>query len=465
MKEKSEEQVDQWLKKLERESWQLELLVSAFTIFLLLGAQQSFGDFIAELSHQVYGYAGFAVFVLTMIQASIIALTAFLIIHLLLRGFWIGAIGLRSVQPSIDYQKLNYSDLFQEKLKKKLIGLDRLVIILDELCSVIFSVSFLIIFMIFSFGLYFLFLALFSALLDLLFYFKIVDFAWVRYAGIAIFLLILLTGLIYFIDYFTLGFFKRFKKLSKLYYPIYRFYSAITLSFISRSIYYNLISKYSKRRIRLLLTLFLISLMAGSLISFDQYKFFPNVQRDHVFVNNYYDDRRDENEFVEKVSIASQFISEDFVSLFIRYSVKDNQRIQSNCPDFTPLKTDGLNLSLKFRFKNGLNISGENFEEEDLDQLLGCLSAFYEVSINDSIYTDLNYYFAEHPAKNQKGIQAVISSRHFIEGENTILIKQKYIDGSDSTLVSKDFARIPFWFSGMERTERVVPSPVEKQGD
>ncbi len=447
MKERSQEQVNQWLKKLERESWQLELLVSAFTIFLLIGAQEAFGEIIFDLGHNVHGFAIMLIFIMGLIQASIIALTAFLIIHLLLRGFWIGTIGLRSVQPTIDYDKLNYSDLFQEKLKKKLIGLDRLVIILDELCSVIFSVSFLIIFMIFSFGLYFLFLALFSGLLVTIVEFGGESLDWLKYIWIPIFLFILLTGIMYLVDYFTLGFFKKFKRISRLYYPIYRFYSAITLSFISRSIYYNLISKYSKNRIRILLSLFLAVVLSSSLISFDQHIYYPNTDTDLLFSNNYYDDLRDEDDYVEKVSIHSKFIDGDFISLFIRYDVNENTRIQSNCPDFTPLKNDGLNSNLKFRFDKGLNISSENFEEEDIDRLMSCLSAFYEVSINDSVHTDLKYYFAEHPAKNQKGIQTVISSDYFVPGENIILIKRNYIKASDSTAVSKSHARVPFWYS------------------
>jgi len=448
MKEKSEEQVNQWLKKLERESWQLELLVSAFTIFLLIGAQKSFGEFIIELSYNLYGFAAFIIFILGLVQASIIALTTFLIIHLLLRGFWIGSIGLRSVQPEIDYRKLNYSELFQEKLKKKLIGLDRLVIILDELCSVIFSVSFLIIFMIFSFGLYLLFLILFSGILKVFVDFTGVQTTWVQFFGLGSLIIIMLTGLLYLIDYFTLGFFKRFRKISKVYYPIYRFYSTITLSFISRSIYYNLISKYSKKRIRILLSLFLVFILSLSLINFDQYTYFPEGEGNLVFVNHYYDDLRKEDEYVKKVSVASKFVSEDFISLFIRYNISDNPRIQSNCPDFTPLKNDGLNSNLRFKFDEGLQITGENFEEEDKDKLLHCLSEFYEVSINDSIYMELDYYFSEHPAKSQKGIQTVISSKNFKAGKNIILIKTKYIDPSDSTMISKDFARVPIWFSG-----------------
>ncbi len=47
-----ENQIGEWLKKLERESWQLELLVSAFTIFLLIMGDQAFEEFLKDLQYQ-----------------------------------------------------------------------------------------------------------------------------------------------------------------------------------------------------------------------------------------------------------------------------------------------------------------------------------------------------------------------------------------------------------------------------
>ncbi|HBH06939.1 MAG TPA: hypothetical protein DDX92_10110 [Flavobacteriales bacterium] len=448
MSEKTEEQIEKWLRKLQRESWQLELLVSAFTIFLLLAAQQNLEEFIISLDYEYYGPVGILIFFLVLIRASIIALTVFLVLHLLLRGFWIGTIGLRSVQSTIDFERLNYSQYFKEKLKKKVIGLDRLVILLDELCSVLFSLSFLIIFTIISFGLYFLFLVSIGVILDLIF-----DVIGIEAEGVStifpifLVLVILLTGVVYLIDYFTLGFFKKYRRISKVYYPIYKFYSFITLSFISRSIYYSLISKYSKKRIRILLTSFLLFVILTSTFSFDQQIFYPDEVTEDVLQTNYYDDQRDESEYVEKVSLESRFITGDFVSLFIRYNPSANERIQSNCSDFKPLKNDGINSSLKFEFDNGLSIGSENIEDEDKKMLLQCLTEYYEVSINDSVCEHLKYHFYEHPSKNQKGILTVLSTDQFRRGENVILVKTNYIDSDDSVFVSKDYAHIPVWIS------------------
>lgn len=449
---KEEEQIGQWLKKLERESWQLELLVSAFTIFLLIGASENFGKFLLEVNY-IYSFnnslLGLGVFFLSLIYTSIKVLTAFLIIHLLLRGFWIGAIGLRSVQPSIEYEKLNYSEFFLEKLKKKVIGLDRLVVILDELCSVIFSLSFLIIFMIISFGLYFLFFGAVMVILD--------GIGSIGGEGFGKFMMgimfitsicIFLSGIIYLIDYFTLGFFKKIKWFSKVYYPIYRFYSFITLSFISRSIYYNLISKYSKKKIRLLYLIIAIILFSNWFVNFDQYQYFPVGDTHLVMENNYYDDARSEDDYVEKVSVESKYVKGDFMSLFLRYNPDDNQRINSNCPDFQPLKNDGFNPRLRMVVDDGgFFIRSENFENEDKEMLLSCLADFYVISVNDSIYNSQNFYFGEHPQKGQKGVLSIISTEAFNLGENVITIERSYVDDSDSTHVQDEYATFPIWFS------------------
>lgn len=444
-----QDQIGQWLKKLERESWQLELLVSAFTIFLLLGASENFGDFLEDMSYKYSfdGPLGLLIFFLSLLHTSIKVLTGFLIIHLLLRGFWIGTIGLRSVQPAINYDKLNYSEFFLEKLKKRVIGLDRLVVILDELCSVIFSLSFLIIFMIISFGLYFLFVGLVAILIG-----GLVNLLggpqkdYLLIPAITLFFSLLFTGLIYLIDYFTLGFFKKWNRFGKIYYPIYKLYSFITLSFISRSIYYNLISKYSKGKIRIMYLITALIIFSEGFVNFDQYQYFPEGDSSLVLENNYYDDLRPDDKYVEKVSIPSKYVTGDFVSLFLRYNPNDNEHIQSNCPDFEPLKNEGFNPTLMIKIdEGGFRIRSQNFEEEDKEMLLQCLTELYEVSVNDSVYSDLTYFFYEHPKKSQKGLLTIIPTKDFIFGNNVLRIRKTFIE--DSVREADDFATFPIWYS------------------
>ncbi len=443
MKNIPQNQIDQWLKKLERESWQLELLVSAFTIFLLIQAIQAYTSFIDGI---VFIYSLDEVlsvlfyFFLILIGYSLRALVFFLVIHLMLRGFWIGSIGLRSVQSRIDFDNLHYSSYFTEKLKKKVISLDNLVVLLDEICSVIFSFSFLVISILLSFGLYMLFFGGVTVLLT-----SVSDNSWgwlnqvLDIVKVVFFFFIILTGLVYLVDYFTLGFFKKYKKISRVYYPIYRFYGFITLSGISRSIYYYLISRFSKKKIRITYLIALVAVILSSSFYYDQYQYFPG-NNSNVILPNFYDNMRPADDYISKVSIQSHIINGGFLQVFIRYDPSDNPTIKSKCPEFTPLRDDGLNPKFQFKASDGnVSITGQSFLDEDRDKLLECLSSIYEVSVNDSVYCGIRYHFFIHSSKGQKGILAMIPTDGFSKGENILKVKKEL------STASTEYANIPFW--------------------
>ncbi|WP_424964308.1 hypothetical protein [Ekhidna sp.] len=449
MSEIREDQIESWLKKLERESWQLELLVSAFTIFLLIGANAEFDTFLAGLRYE-YNISGPILSIgyvfLILIQKSISALTICLVVHLMLRGFWIGAIGLRSVQSNIDFSKLNYNDFFTEKLKKKVISLDRMVILLDEICSVIFAFSFLIISVLLAFGMFLAFLAVsgvaLSSLIGLVSAGTIKTILSLIVAFVYLFLLLM--GITYAIDYFTLGFFKKIKWMARFYYPFYRFYNIITLSGLSRSIYYYLISKFSKKRIRIVYAFAGVLVLLSVIYSFDQYQYFPEKQNSSFISVNCYDDQRPEDDYVERASISSRYVDRPFFQLYLRYNPQDNELIRSQCPDFVPLKDDGLNRKLRLITQRGnLQITEKDFTLEDVDKLLDCQQSIYQISINDSIYNSLNYYFYIHPQKEQKGIITTISTERLNIGENQLIIRKI---NNDSTAFFDDYAHIPFWY-------------------
>ncbi|MEP1094777.1 MAG: hypothetical protein ABJG78_06675 [Cyclobacteriaceae bacterium] len=447
-----ENQISDWLKKLERESWQLELLVSAFTIFLLMIAIESFEGFMLDIQFQYDLSDNLLTFVfifLFLLQKSLVALTICLVGHLMLRGFWIGTIGLRSVQSSIDFSKLNYNDFFTERLKKKVISLDQLVIKLDEICSVIFAFAFLVMSMLLAFGLYLLTFGILAIVLSTIG--EITPDSWDNVIGIVagiIFFSMMVSGLIYMIDYFTLGFFKKVKWLRKIYYPFYQFYNLITLAILSRSIYYYMISKFTKKRIRTVYGLVGAIIVIMILFDFDQHQYFPSAETDHLISTNYYDDLRGEDEYIRKASIESQYLDKPYFQLFVRYDPRDNSIVSEHCPDFVPVKDDGINWSLSVNADGGnFTINDQDHSSEDFDQLLSCLSSIYEVSVNDSVYQKLNYYYYEHPDKDQKGLLTVIPTDQFLDGENMLRIRKVRILENDSVKTGyQAFSRIPFWY-------------------
>ena len=131
------------LKRLQEESWQLELLISGFAIFGLITVfptiQLAMMD--AQNSQQIYTFVIYGI-----AWASCAILIFNLLLHVLLRGLWIGALGLRYVSGDIDYDSLNYSVKFTKYLKKRVGSFDKYIATLEDYCSVIFAISFLLIF-------------------------------------------------------------------------------------------------------------------------------------------------------------------------------------------------------------------------------------------------------------------------------------------------------------------------------
>jgi len=408
MEKQKHDKVTEWLEDLQRESWQLELIVSAFSIFLLLQLINVlpgvFPDFNRHTDFSPYIHSILLIFLAAGMYASL-ALVVNLILHIFLRGFWIAAIGLRSVQQETDFEKLNYSPYFTNKLKRLVPSLDKLIMRLDNLASVVFAFAFLLVFMFLSFALWVLVINTLGfgierliGYVDSTLFHKVFQ---TLYSLLAI--IIFISSIVYLLDTLSLGFFKKYQKISKIYYPIYRLIGWITLAGIYRSIYYSLVNRFPNNAVRLFLFgfLFLIVLFPFQRITF--YKYFPDHVSDAKWMQyRSYDNLRKEEASIGGASITSDIISGEYLPLFIRYSV-----------------------------------------------LLDCLSQLYNVYVNDSLYTDLDFYFYTHPNDGEKGLRTMIYTGNLPIGKNVIHIKRQSLN-KEKKLDEKSYTEIPFWLESRE---------------
>ncbi len=130
-----------WLKQLESQSWEAELISSALAIY----GSIALGDFLETLCEwsilyspsEILQYMEFAWMYLFMAYGTLI--TAF-ILHFALRVFWIGIVGLSSVYPDgINIDSKAFDQNFLRKMKNRYPGLPGYALELDKICSVIFS--------------------------------------------------------------------------------------------------------------------------------------------------------------------------------------------------------------------------------------------------------------------------------------------------------------------------------------
>ena len=288
--------------------------------------------------------------------------TTNLAIHIFLRGFWIGCIGLRYVSGGIDIDSLNYVSKFSNFLKKQELDFDRYLENLEKICSVIFSFTFLLIFSALSF---FAFLFLSGFILNVLAWYKN-DFTKIL-ARITI-VLLFLSVLLCFIDYIFLGYFKRQKYISKVFYPFYRIFNFLSLSFLYRPLYYNFIDNPFGRKYLRMVVPYIFALVAFSDgFSIGAYNFMPTIEEGYNWIQkDFYEDKWDEPDEMSMVNIAipSMEIKEKLFPLYLRYKDIEsiNNALKMTCPDFSNYGRSAIEFEFIKDFKEGSNASQEKKE-------------------------------------------------------------------------------------------------------
>ncbi len=426
-----------WLEIMQQESWQLELLISGFAIFLLASAYDQLDSFEYQIHLLTTGNSYFGTLLLPfkIILGAWYVLIVNLILHVLLRGLWISTIGIRYVSGEIDFDYLNFNPKFDRFLKKKIVSFDVYIQQLEQLCSIVFGFTFLIIFILISTGLFLIGVVLLGISIN-----GISQYYHNGWLAIVIpfFLLYLIGGLIYFIDFMTLGWVKKQKGISKLYYPIYRFFSIVTLSFVYRPLYYNLIDNKYGRKVVLFLIPYLFIFTMVSSMSFETHSYLPDQRENQTLSSDNYDDTWDGTKLVSSASIRSKYISNGYMELYLPYNGNaDDKVIALLCPELEPAKKGVFFFSHSDEARDTMNAAAA----------LDCHKQRFKIFLNDSLLHGLSYRFFDHPQRKNKGLTTIFDINFLERGEHELKIKVLFPrdrNGKD-TLVLLETDVIPFW--------------------
>jgi hypothetical protein len=428
------------LEKLQEESWQLELLISGFAIFGLFSAYEPLKIAIIEANND--GILHKAI-IAQVGWFSCIILLFNLLLHVLLRGLWIGALGLRYVSGDIDYDKLNYSEKFTTYLKKKVGSFDRYIARLENYCSIIFAITFLLVFYV---------LALTFTIIVIV---LIAEYVlsndnlpnWLS-KGLGIPLIIFVAfGMIFtFIDFITQGWLKKKKWISKLYFPFYWVFSFITLSFLYRPIVYNFLdNKFGKRLSLVLFPVFILVIMVSSVNhNFSNYFNDNNNSTTYITSDNNYEDLVEKNNelFIVDAAIQSKIVTENYVKVYIKFS----ESIEDNIFKFnTGLKPDkdirGITSDVVIGINNGKNVLKNN--KKRLDSIrkdyLRTFNALYFVEI-DSLRFASDFVVN----KNALGFETYLPTKSLSSGKHVLNVKYKALKEKDT--LQKEMSSILFWY-------------------
>ncbi len=425
------------LDKLQQESWQLELLISGFAIFGLITAMPYIRTamIVAENDRQIYS---FAALLIAFVACSILVFN--LLIHVILRGLWIGALGLRYVSGDIDFEKLNYHSRFTNHLKKRIVSFDKYVATLENYCSVLFAVSFLLIFYVISICIIFL---CFVGVATLIISNDSLPETPRTILGIFLILFILIGTFLVFIDFLTQGYLKKKKWLSKIYFPFYWVFSFVTLTFLYRPLVYNFLDNRFTRRLSFFLVPSYIAICV--LISFKHKK--TNYLESAKKVSSTYIDTRNyenllvkDDDFARIATIQSKVITEPYIKFFRIFTESVENRIYSYHPALKP-KNDKRGFStdiVKFNSTESLK------KRDSLTKLyLAVFNETHQIFI-DTIQFNANFLISKNN-KKQFGFETYINIKNLSEGKHTLELKRlrKRVKKKDTIKITE--ISIPFW--------------------
>jgi hypothetical protein len=431
------------LDKLQQESWQLELLISGFAIFGLISALAPIESGLNEARALENPYFP-KLYQIAFISCYLLIIN--LIIHVIIRGLWIGAIGLRYVSNDIDYEELNYGKRFTKYLKNKVGSFDSYIANLENYCSILFAVTFLTLFYIIAF---------FTTMFVIIIVGKITidsglfsEFIGAMILGLfAIFYLFL--AFIVFIDFITQGFLKKKEWSSFLYMPIYKVFSVITLSFLYRPLVYNFLDNKFGRRIAFILvplygSIFYLSTLnnvRSNYISKDSYSSI------NFSKNNNYLSLLEKNQYVKTASIQSKVIEKPYLKIFIPFKEKMEDILLKHNKNLEP-QEDNRGLKSDFVFLANSNSKQKKiifFKEKDsiYNLYLKTFNENYFIKIDTTSYQ--SKFLITHVNK-QLGFETIIPIKTIADGIHLLKINRNTINKKTKEIEQERVTQIPFWY-------------------
>lgn len=423
------------LDKLQQDSWQLELLISGFAIYGLFTGVELLKEPVvnaAVLNHSLK----FSFLTITLFSFYILIFN--LLIHVVLRGLWIGALGLRYISGDIDFESLNYQPRFKNYLKKKIVSFDKYVATLENYCSVVFAISFLLVFYLISFFIIALVIGLINIFIieneDLPNFFRNV-------IGNLLLILVLFGTFLNLVDFFTQGFLKKKKILSKIYFPFYWVYSYLTLSFLYRPLLYNFLdNKFGKRVSYFLIPTYIVILFIGSI----NYKIsnFIDLNRPikfHTMQNKNYENMLTEKyDYVHSTTIQSKIIVENYINVFSVFTDKTENNIFKFHPKIKPIN-DLRGYTTIFGIIKNLG----SLNKKDSLQLryLEIYNNMHQLYVDSILYK--TEFLITKNNKGQLGFETFINIKNLSEGKHVLKVQRLELKEKDT--LKKIDVIIPFW--------------------
>lgn len=420
-----------WLEKLELDSWQAELIISGIAIY---GSLQLPG-LIETLVNRVivnlpgdYHYLFYFVFWYLLLAATTF-ITSF-IGHFLLRSLWVGLVGLASVFPNgVNTKSDLFSKHYLEQAARDFSDVRSFNQKLDELCSLMFAMSFSISLTMVAFSIQLLFAMVVSGILHSLVPAIGIKTAFLGYLGLMV-LPALLGGIM------NIKPLRDKPWVQKIHYPLLnKVFGKVIFLFFYRPVYYiNFIlnTNFTKSSLFAFFgSYFAIAIVVGSvfllnsnaILLMENALFARSNRSDRIYSLHYADQSASEAPFFPE--IESDFIDKPWLKVFVPILGRDEGILKKRCPPYK----DNNKLSEK-----------ENLEAARAART-DCLLHYLTVSIDGKPVNRPSLKKYDHPRGKTPGVLLHIPLDSLPTGEHTLQID--FADQSEDGEKRRNI--IPFW--------------------
>ncbi|MDW3192685.1 MAG: hypothetical protein R8G66_09970 [Cytophagales bacterium] len=387
------EQTPKWLKTIQLNSWEAELLISALVLYALFQVP----DYLDKLALQNFARDSQLHGLFKIIKRAVLLLSFGYILHILVRGMWVASVGMSYVFPGgIDQEKLRFKGKFKKELSNTS-SLVKTVLRLEELSSTIYGISFILFGTLVGFGTFF-----FSLIVSVELVNPVMNEHTVAAILIGIFILFyILISLIVFIDFITNGLFRRWSWSAKWFYYVAIFFRIITLSFLYRRSLLVLISN-TKGWKSYLIPLLILTVTFG-------YVFLNKKQRDNwtekylndstqpTFLSNNYENLRPGNERL-MATIQSDIVNQKTLRVFLK--------------DLSVFNT-------LYNAEIGVN---EDWESLDSKTSSAYLNKWLALKIDSTELKNVQWFNSQHPTTYEYGFTAFADLNEFSRGAHSFSI-------------------------------------------
>lgn len=402
--------------------WELELLISGAVVFALLQLPGAADDWLARtLPRMADTSRAVLLFLYMYVKLILYTLIASFLLHLCVRAYWVGIIGLESVFPrGINWENAQLGPVGREVQRRRVPTLQQLIDRSDKFASIIFGMGFSVV-LLFALTIVYggVFVAVSSAVSR--------AFFGGRHGGAIISALAALTTVpMLAISLIDRRWGDRLEPGGRGWRAMGRAYGVMHYvqgAWLFGPTMLTVLSNFNRKKALPIFLALVYSLMGFMLVkdvlvargrlSADAYAYFPENAGRLGVGSDHYEDRRAAGETYTVPSIQSDVVREPYVRLFLPYLPNiHNPLFARACPGLRAFSEPGVRME-------GVDVAPERPDEARA--VLRCWAGVQPVALNGRPL-EARFRFHTHPVTGVRGIVAHVPTAGLPRGENLITI-------------------------------------------